>query len=356
MPISSRVEYTMTINDAKMELSGSTLLITGGTGSFGKAVLRRYLKSDIQKIRILSRDEEKQDLLRRQINDERVQFYIGDVRNRASLDLAMSGVDYVFHAAALKQVPSCEFFPMEAVNTNVIGASNVLESSTRHGVRKAVFLSTDKAVYPVNAMGMSKALMEKLVVAKARAHVAVNTMCCLTRYGNVMGSRGSVLPLFIEQILNGDPLTITNPTMTRFLMSLEDAIDLVEFAFERALTGDIIVQKAPAATIETLAKALSEIFNVPYRANIIGVRHGEKHYETLVSKEEMYVAEDFKKHYRIPADRRDLNYNKYTNSGNLNLDAVTEFTSANKDIRLDVTKTKALLMKQDFMLEVLNGR
>ena len=344
------------MTDFRTKLGNSTLLITGGTGSFGKAVLNRYLKSDIKEIRIFSRDEEKQDLLRRNVSDDRVRFYIGDVRNRESLDAAMTGVDFVFHAAALKQVPSCEFFPLEAVSTNVIGASNVLESSYRAGVRKAVFLSTDKAVYPVNAMGMSKALMEKLVVAKSRINHANNTMSCLTRYGNVMGSRGSVIPLFIEQILTGKPLTITNPSMTRFLMSLEDAVDLVEFAFENAITGDVIVQKAPATTIETVAAALSELFDVPYDKKIIGIRHGEKHYETLVSREEMFAAENFPKHYRIPADIRDLNYRKYTNDGVKNIEMVQDFTSSDNDIQLSLSETRSLLSKQDFVMEALNAR
>jgi UDP-N-acetylglucosamine 4,6-dehydratase/5-epimerase len=336
------------------ELQNATLLISGGTGSFGRAVLKRYLQTDISQIRIFSRDEEKQDLLRQEIRDSRVKFYIGDVRNRASVDMAMNGVDYVFHAAALKQVPSCEFFPLEAVNTNIIGADNIIESAFASGVKKLVLLSTDKAVYPVNAMGMSKALMEKLVVAKSRHKEKNETMCCLTRYGNVMGSRGSVIPLFLRQLKSNEYLTITEPTMTRFLMSLEDAVDLVEFAFKNAVSGDIMIQKAPAATIQTVAEALSDIFGKPLRSKIIGTRHGEKQYETLVSKEELAIAEKFPNHFRIPADTRDLNYNKFLNEGNESLVAGKDYSSSNKEVLRSVKEVKKILLKQKFILDALN--
>ena len=335
------------------ELQNSKLLITGGTGSFGKAVLRRYLATDISEIRIFSRDEDKQDLLRREITDSRVRFFIGDVRNRASVDTATSGVDYVFHAAALKQVPSCEFFPMEALSTNVIGASNVVESCYASGVKKLVMLSTDKAVYPVNAMGMTKALMEKVAVAKARSSDKSGCVCCLTRYGNVMGSRGSVIPLFIQQLQSKKALTITEANMTRFLMSLDDAVDLVEFAFKNANSGDIMVQKAPAATLQTLAEALSEIFRCPLKIRKIGTRHGEKLYETLVSREEMFIAEHFKNHFRIPADIRDLNYEKYTTHGNVHLQDVSEYTSSNKEVLQTLGEVKEILLAQPFIQDAL---
>jgi UDP-N-acetylglucosamine 4,6-dehydratase/5-epimerase len=338
------------------DLKNSKLLITGGTGSFGRAVLRRYLATDIPEIRIFSRDEEKQDLLRKEINDPRVRFFIGDVRDRASIDAAVFGVDYVFHAAALKQVPSCEFFPMEAIKTNVIGASNIVESCFTARVKKLLMLSTDKAVYPVNAMGMTKALMEKVAIAKARSSDESSCVCCLTRYGNVMGSRGSVIPLFIKQLQSNKALTVTDAKMTRFLMSLDDAVDLVEFAFENAKSGDIIVQKAPAATLQTLAEALSEIFKCSLRINEIGIRHGEKLYETLVSKEEMHISEKFENYYRIPVDNRDLNYEKYTSDGDVQLRDVREYTSSDKEVLQDLETVKELLMSQPFVQQALVGQ
>ncbi len=291
--------------------NGKTLLITGGTGSFGNAVLRRFLHSDIGEIRIFSRDEKKQEDLRIKLKNDKVKFYIGDVRDYNSIKFATEGVDYVFHAAALKQVPSCEFYPMEAVRTNVLGAENVLNAAIPNNVKKVIFLSTDKAVYPINAMGLSKALMEKLMVAKARMTDPNKTVLCATRYGNVMASRGSVIPLFVQQIKEGKPLTITDPNMTRFLMSIEDAVDLVLFAYNNARQGDIFVQKAPASTIGDLAAATKEIFGKDNEVRIIGTRHGEKLYETLVTREELAKAEDLGNYYRMSIDDRDLNYNKY---------------------------------------------
>lgn len=339
--------------------SNKTLLITGGTGSFGNAVLRRFLDSDIREIRIFSRDEKKQDDMRHALQNQKVKFYIGDVRNRASVDIAMQGVDYVFSAAALKQVPSCEFFPMEAMKTNIEGTNNVLESAIAHGVQNVVVLSTDKAAYPINAMGMSKALMEKVAIAKGRelGENAATTICC-TRYGNVMASRGSVIPLWIEQIEEGNPITITDPEMTRFMMTLDDAVDLVVYAFEHGHNGDLFVQKAPAATLSTLAEALKQIYtriNPKYgqtEIKIIGTRHGEKLYETLVTREEMVRAVDMGNYFRIPCDTRDLNYDKFFTTGNENISKVEDYHSHNTK-RLDVEEMKELLLKLRFIQEDL---
>ena len=321
------------------------LLITGGTGSFGNAVLRRFLGSDLfDEIRILSRDEKKQDDMRRFYNNPKIKYYIGDTRNRQSVEQAMYGVDMVFHAAALKQVPSCEFFPMEAVQTNVTGTANVIDAATSADVKKAIILSTDKAVYPINAMGMTKALAEKTMVAKSRNNGIGATILCGTRYGNVMASRGSVIPLFIEQIKNGQPITITDPNMTRFMMSLEDAVELVLYAFNNGNQGDIFVQKAPAATIETLALALKELYSADNETKIIGTRHGEKLFESLVNREEMAKAEDMGNYFRIPADNRDLNYRKYFSEGEADMEKMQEYTSHNTH-RLNIEETKELLMK-----------
>ncbi|MGC8866549.1 MAG: polysaccharide biosynthesis protein [Bacteroidales bacterium] len=325
--------------------NNSTLLITGGTGSFGNAVLHRFLKDDrFKQIRIFSRDEKKQDDMRKQLNNPKIKFYIGDVRNLSAVDSACRGVDYIFHAAALKQVPSCEFFPIEAVKTNILGTDNVLSAAEANGVKRVVVLSTDKAAYPINAMGMSKALMEKVMIARSRNLDGKKTVFCGTRYGNVMASRGSVIPLFIEQIKKGLPLTITDPQMTRFMMTLEDAVDLVLFAFENGNNGDIFVQKAPAATIETLAKALLELYNAKNEIKIIGTRHGEKLYETLVSREDMVKAQDLGDYYRIPADNRDLNYNIYFTEGIPDVNKYEEYHSHNTH-RLDVEGMKQLLLK-----------
>ena len=322
------------------------LLITGGTGSFGNAVLEKFLDSDLKEIRIFSRDEKKQEDMRIKYKNDKIKFYIGDVRDYRSIDDAMDGVDYIFHAAALKQVPSCEFFPVQAVKTNVLGTDNVLEAAINHNVKKVIVLSTDKAAYPINAMGMSKALMEKVAIAKGRNLRDDQTVICRTRYGNVMASRGSVIPLFCEQIKEGKPLTITNPEMTRFMMTLEDAVDLVIYAFEHGEQGDLFVQKAPAATIETLANAVKELKHSDVPVNCIGTRHGEKLYEVLVTKEEMVNAIDMGNYYRIPADNRNLNYQKYTNEGNADLNNVTEYNSHNT-VRLDVNGMKELLKKLD---------
>jgi len=320
-----------------------TLLITGGTGSFGKAVLNRFLKDKVFKeIRIFSRDEKKQDDLRKLLNNKSAKFYIGDVRDQRSVDNVVNGVDYIFHAAALKQVPSCEFFPIEAVKTNVLGTENVLDSAIRHGVERVVVLSTDKAVYPINAMGITKALMEKVMVAKSRN--AMNTVLCGTRYGNVMASRGSVIPLFVNQIKEGKNLTITDPNMTRFMMTLEDAVDLVLFAFEHGNQGDIFVQKSPASTIEDLAKALINLYDAKSDITVIGTRHGEKLYESLVNREEMVKAEDMKDYFRIPADNRDLNYNQFFSEGQIDMSIVEEYHSHNTQ-RLNVKGTEDLLLK-----------
>lgn len=326
-----------------------TLLITGGTGSFGNAVLNRFLASDLKEkeIRIFSRDEKKQDNMRKKYNDSKIKFYIGDVRDYYSVENAMKNVDYVFHAAALKQVPSCEFFPMQAVKTNVIGAENVINAAINNKVKKLIVLSTDKAVYPINAMGMSKALMEKVMIAKSR-DANSTTILCGTRYGNVMASRGSVIPLFVDQIKAGKPITITDPNMTRFMMTLDDSVGLVLYAFKYAKPGDIFVQKAPASTILNLAKALLELYNAKNEIKIIGTRHGEKLFESLINREEMLKVEDLGEYYRIPADTRDLNYNLYFSEGQNDVSKVVEYTSHNTE-RLDLEGTKKLLLKLDFI-------
>lgn len=322
-----------------------TLLITGGTGSFGNAVLNRFLETDIKEIRIFSRDEKKQDDMRKKYSNPKLKFYIGDVRDYNSILNATRGVDYVYHAAALKQVPSCEFHPMEAVKTNVLGTENVLEAAITNGVKRVVCLSTDKAVYPINAMGISKAMMEKVMVAKSRNLEGTDTVICGTRYGNVMASRGSVIPLFADLIKVGKPITITDPNMTRFMMTLEDAVDLVLYAFENGKNGDIFVQKAPAATIETLAIAMKQLLNVSEHAvNVIGTRHGEKLYEALLSREEMVAAEDHGDYYRIPPDLRDLNYGKFVEDGDARISQYEDYNSHNTD-RLDVEGMKTLLLK-----------
>lgn len=331
------------------------LLITGGTGSFGNAVLRRFLDTDIGEIRIFSRDEKKQDDMRKKFQSDKLKFYIGDVRDYQSISNAMRGVDYVYHGAALKQVPSCEFYPLEAVKTNVIGTENVLEAAIAYNVERVVCLSTDKAVYPINAMGISKAMMEKVIVAKSRNLEHTNTTICCTRYGNVMASRGSVIPLFIRQVVNGDPITITDPSMTRFMMTLDDAVDLVLHAFQHGENGDIFVQKAPAATIDVLVKALLEMLNAPnHQVNVIGTRHGEKHYEALCSREEMFIAQEQGEYYRVPADNRDLNYSKYFEEGDKDLSAIEDYNSHNTE-RLTVEEMKQLLRKLDFMREIEAG-
>lgn len=325
------------------------LLITGGTGSFGNAVLSRFINSEFKEIRIFSRDEKKQDDLRKKINNSKVKFYIGDVRDKRSVDNAVNGVDYIFHAAALKQVPSCEFFPVEAVKTNVIGTENVLDAACKYFVKRVVVLSTDKAVYPINAMGLSKALMEKVMIAKSR-NLPDGTKFCGTRYGNVMASRGSVIPLFIDQIKTGKPLTVTDPQMTRFMMTLEDAVDLVLYAFENGKAGDMFVQKAPASTIGTLAKALLELYKSKNPIQIIGTRHGEKLYETLVNREEIVKAIDLGSYFRIPADNRDLNYEQYFSVGINDISTKDDYHSHNTK-RLDIEETKKLLLK----LEVIQS-
>lgn len=330
------------------------LMITGGTGSFGNAVLSRFLKTDVKEIRIFSRDEKKQEDMRIALNSPKLKFYIGDVRNYDSIRDAMKGVDYVFHAAALKQVPSCEFYPMEAVRTNVIGAENVMQAARENNVQRVIVLSTDKAVYPINAMGISKAMMEKLMVAKARMQSETETVFCATRYGNVMASRGSVIPLFIEQILAGKSITITDPTMTRFLMSLEDSVDLVLHAFEHGKQGDIFVQKAPASTIAVLAQALQEMFGGSGDIRVISTRHGEKLYESLVSREELAKAEDMGDYYRIPADNRDLNYAKFVVEGEPEIAEFEDYTSHNT-VQLDVEGVKKLLLKLSYIQEQLNA-
>ena len=327
---------------------GKTLLITGGTGSFGGAVLNRFLKTDIAEIRIFSRDEKKQDDMRHLYQNDKIKYYIGDVRNLQSLKDAMHGVDYIFHAAALKQVPSCEFFPLEAVKTNVIGTDNVLTAAIEAGVKKVICLSTDKAAYPINAMGTSKAMMEKIFVAKSRTINEDKTLICGTRYGNVMCSRGSVIPLFIEQIKEGKPLTITEPKMTRFIMSLEEAVELVLFAFEHASTGDIMVQKAPACTIEVLAQAVKELFHADNEIKVIGIRHGEKMYETLLTNEECARAYDMGGYFRVPADNRDLNYDKYFTDGDTKRTTLSEFNSNNTEL-LDVEQVKNKLLELEYI-------
>lgn len=330
-----------------------TLLISGGTGSFGNAVLRRFIDTDIDEIRIFSRDEKKQDDMRKKYNSPKLKFYIGDVRDYSSVMNATRGVDFIFHAAALKQVPSCEFHPMEAVKTNIMGTENVLEAAIANEVKRVVCLSTDKAVYPINAMGISKAMMEKVVVAKSRS--SNGTLICATRYGNVMASRGSVIPLFAQQIRAGHPLTITDPSMTRFMMTLDDAVDLVLYAFEHGNAGDIFVQKAPAATIETLARALTDLLGVPdHPINIIGTRHGEKLYEALLSREEMVSAQDLGGYYRVPPDLRDLNYGKYVEQGEVGISEAVDYNSHNTE-RLDQASMQALLMKLRFMQAIVRG-
>lgn len=329
------------------------LLITGGTGSFGNAVLKRFLNSNIKEIRIFSRDEKKQDDMRHHLQNPKVKFYIGDVRDKRSVDGVMNGVDYIFHAAALKQVPSCEFFPIQAVRTNVFGTENVLDSAIEHGVKNIVVLSTDKACYPINAMGISKAMMEKVAIAKGRqlGENAKTTICC-TRYGNVMASRGSVIPLWVEQMKNGDDITITDPNMTRFMMTLDDAVDLVLYAFEHGHNGDLFVQKAPAATLNVLAKSLIELYHSNAKIRIIGTRHGEKLYESLVTREEMAKAEDMGYYYRIPCDARDLNYDKYFVEGQEKVSCFDDYHSHNTQ-RLDISQMKELLMKLDMIKEDL---
>ena len=333
---------------------GKVLLITGGTGSFGNAVMRRFLDTDVREIRIFSRDEKKQDDMRKKYNSDKLKFYIGDVRDLASVKNAMYGVDYVFHAAALKQVPSCEFFPLEAVKTNVLGTDNVLTAAIDEGVEKVICLSTDKAAYPINAMGISKAMMEKVFVAKARAVADGKTLICGTRYGNVMASRGSVIPLFIEQIKNGKPLTVTDPNMTRFLMSLEEAVELVVFAFNNAIAGDIMVQKSPASTVRDLAQAIKELFDVDNEIKVIGTRHGEKLYETLLTKEEHFVADDMGGFYRVPADVRDLNYDKFFIDGEQELSTEEEYNSHNTE-RLNIEQVKEKLLELDFVRKELES-
>jgi len=326
-------------------MKNKVLLITGGTGSFGNAVLRRFLNTEhFKEIRIFSRDEKKQDDLRKELSNDKVKFYIGDVRDPLSVDNAVKGVDYIFHAAALKQVPSCEFFPMEAVKTNVIGTENVLNAAEKHEVKRVVVLSTDKAAYPINAMGISKAMMEKVAIAKSRNLDDNKTILCITRYGNVMASRGSVIPLFLDQIKAGKPLSITDPNMTRFMMTLDDAVDLVWYAFENGKQGDLFVQKSPAATIEILAQAVLKLSKANNEIKIIGTRHGEKLYETLVNKEDMVKAEDLGNYYRIPADNRDLNYEKYFSEGDITIPQVEEYHSHNTD-QLDLEQMVELLKK-----------
>ncbi|KHS66647.1 UDP-glucose 4-epimerase [Pectobacterium brasiliense] len=331
------------------------LLITGGTGSFGNAVLERFISTSIKEIRIFSRDEKKQDDMRKKYNSDKLKFYIGDVRDYQSILNATRGVDYIYHAAALKQVPSCEFHPMEAVKTNVLGTESVLEAAIQNEVKRIVCLSTDKAVYPINAMGISKAMMEKIIVAKSRNVDPNKTVISATRYGNVMASRGSVIPLFLRQIINNQPITITDPHMTRFMMTLNDAVDLVLHAFEHGTNGDIFVQKAPAATIDTLVKALLKITNKPeHQVNIIGTRHGEKLYEALCSREEMFISEDQGDYYRIPSDNRDLNYSKYHDVGDKDLSSIEDYNSHNTD-RLDIDGMITLLHKLDFISDIERG-
>lgn len=337
----------------KNMFTNKTLLITGGTGSFGNAVLRRFLDSDLREIRILSRDEKKQDDMRKKFNSAKLKFYIGDVRDYQSVLNAVRGADFIYHAAALKQVPSCEFHPMEAVKTNVLGTENVLEAAINCGVSRVVVLSTDKAVYPINAMGISKAMMEKVAVAKSRS--SNDTVINVTRYGNVMASRGSVIPLFTNQIRAGQPISITDPNMTRFMMTLDDAVDLVLYAFQHGEPGEIFVQKAPAATIETLAKALTGLLGVPsHPINVIGTRHGEKLYEALLSREEMVAAEDLGGYYRVPPDLRDLNYGKFVEEGEVKISEATDYNSHNTS-RLDVEGMTALLMKLRFIQALVKG-
>lgn len=333
---------------------GKTLLITGGTGSFGNAVLKRFLDTDIKEIRIFSRDEKKQDDMRKHYNNDKLKFYIGDVRNIESIRDAVRGVDYIFHAAALKQVPSCEFFPMEAVRTNILGTDNVLNVAIESNVKRVVCLSTDKAAYPINAMGTSKAMMEKVIIAKARSADPNHPVISCTRYGNVMASRGSVIPLFVEQMKNDKPITITDPNMTRFLMNLDEAVELVIFAFQNANQGDLFIQKAPASTVGDLAAALKQMFKSDSKIKIIGTRHGEKAHETLMTREEKAKAEDMGNYYRIPADNRDLNYDKYTDEGDKKLAKIEEYTSHNTT-QLDIDGTIEKLLTVDYVKQELKG-
>lgn len=330
------------------------LLITGGTGSFGNAVMKRFLNTDIKEIRIFSRDEKKQDDMRKQYKNDKIKFYLGDVRDIQSVKNAIHGVDYIFHAAALKQVPSCEFFPLEAVKTNILGADNVLTGAIEIGVKKVICLSTDKAAYPINAMGISKAMMEKVFIAKSKTVDPDRTLICGTRYGNVMASRGSVIPLFIEQIKNGQPVTITDPNMTRFLMSLEEAVELVVFTFQNAKAGDIMVQKSPASTIGDLAQALLELFNASNEIKIIGTRHGEKRYETLLTKEEYITAEDKGNFFRVPSDKRNLNYDKYFTEGSHQLSSNGEYNSDNTE-RLNIEQIKGKLLQLNYIQKELEN-
>ena len=335
--------------------NGKTIIITGGTGSFGNAVLNRFLNTDVKEIRIFSRDEKKQDDMRKRYNNSKIKFHIGDVRDYESVATAMIGVDFVFHAAALKQVPSCEFFPIQAVKTNVLGAENVLRAAIANNVKKAIVLSTDKAVYPINAMGMSKAMMEKVMVAYSRQQPDKGTVLCGTRYGNVMASRGSVIPLFIEQIKAGKPITITDPTMTRYLMSLEEAVELVVYAYQHGVQGDIFVQKSPASTVKDLAQALIEMFEAKTEIKIIGTRHGEKKHETLVNREEMAKAVDLPGYYRIPADTRDLNYEKYFSNGEAKVAEAVDYTSENT-YRLTISEIKEKLLTLKYVRDELASR
>ena len=338
-----------------MSFHEKTLLLTGGTGSFGNAVLKRFLQSDFKEIRIFSRDEKKQDDMRKKYQSTKLKFYIGDVRDFNSVLNVTRGVDYIFHAAALKQVPSCEFYPLEAVKTNVLGTENLLEAAIQNKVSRVVCLSTDKAVYPINAMGISKAMMEKVMVAKSRNLEGTGTVICGTRYGNVMASRGSVIPLFVDQIRAGKPITITDPNMTRFMMTLEDAVDLVLYAFNHGQNGDIFVQKAPAATIEVLAKAITQMLNKEdHQINVIGTRHGEKAFEALLSREEKACAEDLGEYFRVPADQRDLNYEKYIEDGNTEVVEYEDYNSHNTT-RLDIDGMKTLLLKLEFVRDLTNG-
>ncbi|MBE3087165.1 MAG: polysaccharide biosynthesis protein [Bacteroidetes bacterium] len=331
-----------------------TLLITGGTGSFGNAVMKKFLHTDVKEIRIFSRDEKKQDDMRQLYKNDKIKYYIGDVRDITSVKNAMYGVDCLFHAAALKQVPSCEFFPLEAIKTNALGTENVLTAAIEYGVKKCICLSTDKAAYPINAMGISKAMMEKIVIAKSRTVAPKKTTICITRYGNVMASRGSVIPLFVQQIKSGQPMTVTDPNMTRYLMSLEEAVELVVYAFQHAQTGDTIVQKSPASTIGDLAEAVRQLFAPEHEIKIIGTRHGEKVYETLLTKEEFFNAQDMGSHYRVPADNRDLNYDKYFIEGNENLSTMDEYNSHNA-YRLSVDEVKEKLLSLPFIQKELNN-
>lgn len=348
LPFTVKAFKGLDLEGVGIMFQNKTLLITGGTGSFGNAVLNRFLTTDIAEIRIFSRDEKKQDDMRKLYKNDKIKFYIGDVRDIQSIKNAIHGVDYIFHAAALKQVPACEFFPLEAVKTNVLGTDNVLTAAIESGVKKVICLSTDKAAYPINAMGISKAMMEKVFIAKSKTVDREKTLICGTRYGNVMASRGSVIPLFIDQIKSGQPLSVTNPNMTRFLMSLEEAVELVVFAFQNAQAGDIMVQKSSASTIGDLAQAVKELFDADNPIKIIGTRHGEKFYETLLTKEEYLVAEDMGKYFRVPADTRDLNYDKYFVEGDHKLSIEQEYNSNNTE-RLNIEQIKEKLLKVDYV-------